>query len=66
MAVKPSIILTEAAKEKAMKAKAYIESKYRNMDTQERERNEGKLGFSIININSMGNVGKKDELIKFE
>lgn len=49
-----------------MKAKAYIESKYRKMDTQERERNEGKLGFSIININSMGNVGKKDELIKFE
>lgn len=44
-AVKPSIILTEAAKEKAMKAKAYIESKYRKMDTQERERNEGKLNF---------------------
>lgn len=44
-AVKPSIILTEAAKEKAMKAKAYIESKYRKMDTQERERNEGKLYF---------------------
>jgi hypothetical protein len=41
--VKPSIVLTEAAKEKAMKAKAYIESKYRKLDTQERERNEGKI-----------------------
>jgi predicted metal-dependent hydrolase len=66
VAVKPSIILTEAAKEKAMKAKAYIESKYRKMDTQERERNEGKLSLSIFNINSLGNVGKKDEPIKFE
>lgn len=26
-----------------MKAKAYIESKYRKLDTQERERNEGKI-----------------------
>jgi hypothetical protein len=40
--VKPSVILTEAAKEKAMKAKAYIESKYRKMDAEDRERNEGK------------------------
>lgn len=40
--MKPSVILTEAAKEKAMKAKAYIESKYRKMDAEDRERNEGK------------------------
>jgi len=38
---KPSIILTEAAKEKAQKAKAYIESKYRKMDNEERERKDG-------------------------
>ena len=40
---KPSIILTEAAKEKAQKAKAYIESKYRKLDNEERERKEGML-----------------------
>jgi hypothetical protein len=58
--VKPSIILTEAAKEKAQKAKAYIESKYRKMDTEERERKEGKCASNhsknIYLHSSMGHV----------
>lgn len=49
-----------------MKAKAYIESKYRKMDTQERERNEGKESYQLIIPNSVGDVGKEDEPVEFE
>ena len=59
--MKPSIVLTEAAKEKAMKAKAYIESKYRKLDTQERERNEGKIIPAKFIFHSLGDVSKEDE-----
>lgn len=50
-----------------MKAKAYIESKYRKMDTQERERNEGKFQIAhYIISNSVGDAGQEDEPVEFE
>lgn len=36
--------LSDAAKERAMKAKAYIESKYKKLSDEERERREGNRG----------------------
>ena len=49
-----------------MKAKAYIESKYRKMDTQERERNEGMTIFVNYYYLSLGDACKEDELVEFE
>lgn len=57
------IYLTEAAKEKAQKAKAYIESKYKKMGDEDRERQEawGKL---INQMNLLNLSEAEQEMIK--
>lgn len=49
-----------------MKAKAYIESKYKKMDNEERERKEGKNFISIIGCFSVGHAHKEDEHAQLE
>jgi predicted secreted protein len=41
--VPPQPVVTQAAKEKADNAKAYIEKKYAKLKNEEKERKEGKI-----------------------
>ena len=54
-------MVTQAAKDRAENAKAYIERKYQKLKDEEKERKEGKFSFTAIMIEySMGDACQKD------